>query len=106
MGTPNRRDPRTPDGVYVIRPDGRGRRLVTRKELDRPAFSPSGELVAAGGRAGPHAHHRLRPARRERRASFPAPDYPITMWPAWGATGRLALTVAKDGERGVGISRR
>ena len=94
-------DPRMPDGVYVIRPDGRGRRLVTRKELDRPVFSPSGESIASVDVPG----HTLitdfdQPARE--RELLPRSDYPTSRWPAWSATGRLAVMVSARERRDLG----
>jgi TolB protein len=89
-------DRRTPDGTYVIRPDGGGSRLLTRKLLDHPVLSPSGESVASEDDRDrtlitdidqPERHRELLPRSR----------YSITKWPAWSATGRLALTVSGGG---------
>jgi Tol biopolymer transport system component len=90
-------DPHTPDGTYVIRPDGRGRRLVTRKLLDHPAFSPSGESVASEDEQDHTLITNVDQPEREREL-LPRSRYSITKWPAWSATGRLALTVGANAQ--------
>jgi Tol biopolymer transport system component len=100
-GHTDRCDPRTPDGVYVIRPGGRGRRLVTRKELDRPVFSPSGESIASVDVPGRMLITDFDQPAREREL-LPRSDYPTTLWPAWSVTGRLALTVSRREARDSG----
>jgi Tol biopolymer transport system component len=93
-------DPRTADGVYVIRADDRNRRRIPiRDSAFRghrfPGFSPSGKLlvfereeesVFITSIARPAREREVRPARF---AYFPR-------FPAWGSTGRLALVVAGD----------
>jgi TolB protein len=85
----------------VIRPDGRGRRLVTRKELDRPVFSPSGELIASVDVPGHTLITNFDQPEREREL-LPRSDYPTSLWPAWSATGRLALMVSRREQRDRG----
>ena len=94
-------DPRTPDGIYMIRPDGRGRRLVTRKLPQRTELAPSGKSVAFEGVQGHTRIMSLDQPRREREL-LPRSDYPTSLWPAWSATGRLALAVSRSEGQYVG----
>ena len=94
--------PRRPEGIYVIRTDGRGRRrLPASGDAGSPAFAPSGRLLAFddGGSIFIRDLERPPPARelRDPRASL------FRQWsaPSWGVSGQLALTVgATTGARG------
>jgi Tol biopolymer transport system component len=87
-------DPRTPDGIYVIRVDGRGRRRLPVNQFgSNPVFSPSGNLLAFSVFDSIFIRDLKRPppARelREERGRL------SRQWtaPSWGVSGRLALTV-------------
>jgi Tol biopolymer transport system component len=91
-------DPRTPDGIYAIRSDGSGRRLIWRatSEVQTPVFpalSPSGRLLAFSEDGGPTFMTSFRRPRRERELSLSAERYYLPDQPAWSSTGRLALTL-------------
>jgi Tol biopolymer transport system component len=95
-------DPRTPDGIYVIRADGRGRRrLPVNPDGSNPAFSRSGRLLAFDDSGSIFIRDLKRPP-PARELSDPRPSL-FRQWsaPSWGASGRLALTVgATTGARG------
>jgi Tol biopolymer transport system component len=85
--------PRTPDGIYVIRADGRARRRLPVSSLQsEPAFSPSGRRLASEF-AGSIFITRLDRPKSERELSDPRPLFRQFSSPSWGASGRLALTV-------------
>jgi Tol biopolymer transport system component len=99
-------DPRTPDGIYVMRADGSGRRLIRRTASDEikefPAFSPSGALLAFSELYGDTSILRIRQPRAERGLSgcpsgstrCPLLRYSAVVQPAWSPTGRLAVTLS------------
>lgn len=90
-------DPRTPDGTYVVRPDGHARRLVTRTVFDRPVFSPSGEFVAFNDEQGRTLIARFDRPERQREVRLRRPG-DSSNYQAWSATGQLALPVSnRDG---------
>jgi Tol biopolymer transport system component len=87
-------DPRTPDGTYVIRADGSGRRrLPVNPFRANPAFSPSGRSLAFDGSGSIFVRDLKRPP-PARELSDPRPSL-LREWsaPSWGVSGRLALTV-------------
>jgi hypothetical protein len=93
---------RMPNGIYVIRPDGRGRRrLPVNPIASNPAFSPSGRLLAFG-RSGSVFIRDLKRPPPARELGDPRPSL-LRQWsaPSWGVSGQLALTVgATTGRRG------
>jgi Tol biopolymer transport system component len=116
-------DPRTPDGFYVMRADGSGRRLIRRERSDEipefPVFSPTGRRLAFNEFLGNSYIVRVpqpgeRPLgdcdaefRRCRELFFPR--YTEIVQPAWSSRGTLALTlsgVEGEGDTGhIGIAR-
>ena len=91
-------DPGTPDGIYAIRSDGTGRRLVWRATSEvafpgYPAFSPGGRLLAFSANGGPTFISSFRRPDRERELSLSVARYDLPDQPAWSSTGRLALTL-------------
>jgi dipeptidyl aminopeptidase/acylaminoacyl peptidase len=111
-------DPRTPDGIYIVRADGSGRRLIRRAHRDPdpdseelfefPAFSPSGRLVAFDEYL--RTMHIIRVPRphepalrincqfssRPRCRTFDFARYLYPGQPSFSATGRLAVTLTLD----------
>ena len=92
----DRCDPRTPDGIYAIRSDGSGRRLIWRATSEvelpgHPAFSPSGRLLAFSAEGGPTFITSFRRPDRELELSMSVERYELHDQPAWSSTGRLAL---------------
>jgi Tol biopolymer transport system component len=92
-------DSRTPDGIYAIRSDGSGRRLIRRATSDveflaNPGLSPSGGLLAFNILDGPTFITSFRRPQRERELSVE--PYDSTGQPAWSSTGRLALTLGRS----------
>jgi len=99
-------DPRTPDGIYMMRADGSGRRLIRRTASEEikefPAFSPSGALLAFNEFYGDTSVLRIRPPHAERELGScpsgfdrcPLRRYGATVHPAWSRTGRLAVTLS------------
>ncbi len=92
----DRCDPRTPDGIYAIRSDGSGRRLIWRATSDvelpgHPALSPSGRLLAFSAEGGPTFITSLRRPDRELELALSVERYLLQDQPAWSSTGRLAL---------------
>jgi Tol biopolymer transport system component len=110
-------DPRTPDGIYVMRADGSGRRLIRRTHLDRdidstealefPAFSPSARFVAFDDYL--QEMHIIRmPLPHEaalsincqfngtRCRTFELARYLYPGQPRFSSTGRLAVTLTVD----------
>ena len=92
-------DPRASDGIYVIRPNGSGRRrLPINTSLDdeyaSPGLSPSARRLAFGD--GPFATYisSLAPRPSERELRFPRFDQ--IAYPAWSVTGRLAVGVGQS----------
>jgi Tol biopolymer transport system component len=92
-------DPRTPNGVYVMRRDGSGRRLIRRETTwvvpEYPAFSPSGKLIACGDEASGTFVTAVRRPHRERELSLSLERYDSVERPAWGSTGRLAVSLGR-----------
>jgi Tol biopolymer transport system component len=105
-------DPRFADGIYIMRADGSGRRLIRRADedlvelLEFPAFSPSGRQVAfnqfLGGsqiisvpRAGERPVGACDVDRRCTEVFFPR--YSETLHPAWSSGGKLAFTLTGFG---------
>ena len=98
-------DPRTPNGIFLIRADGGKRRLLspifTSPEGGEswPVFSPSGELVAYDLGAD---FPRVTPLRRPRRwrPLFNEENnvfrYRDVLQPAWSSTGKLALVLGSE----------
>jgi Tol biopolymer transport system component len=101
-------DPRVPDGIYVMRVDGSGRRLIRRADedvfeiLEFPVFSPSGRQVAfteldgssqiiSVPRAGERPVDECDFDRRCTEVFFPR--YPDALHPAWSSQGKLAFTL-------------
>jgi Tol biopolymer transport system component len=86
--------PGTPDGIYVIRADGRGRRRLPVDSLRAdPAFSPSGRRLVSEF-SGSIFITRLDRPRSERELDDPRPRLLRQFGsPSWAATGRLALTL-------------
>jgi Tol biopolymer transport system component len=119
-------DPRTPDGIYTIRADGSGRRLIRLMDPDPdsfdlpefPVFSPSGKFVAFNQYNGGGYILRVpRPGERALGSSCYSdprcrqvlfPRYTQAVQPAWSSTGRLALALSgfdADGDTGhIGIA--
>ena len=94
----DRCDPRTPDGIYAIRSDGTGRRLVWRATSEvafpgYPALSPGGRLLAFSANGGPTFITSFRRPDRERELSLSVARYDLPDEPAWSSSGRLALTL-------------
>jgi Tol biopolymer transport system component len=111
-------DPRTADGLYIMRADGSGRRLIRRMTLDEddlpeyPAISPSGRLLAFDQYLGSTYITSVTRPDGERDLVFDCPKFrcPLTRYsevgqPAWSPNGRrLALTLSgPDGEGELGI---
>lgn len=98
-------DRNVPDGIYVIRPDGRGRRLISTGAdsggfgILFPAISPSGRLVAFDNGDGSTFITRVARPHRQRELELARSDYE-SAYPTWGVTGRLALTVGQGPLRG------
>ena len=94
----DRCDPRTPDGIYAIRSDGSGRRLVWRATSgwSSPAIPPSHPLAGCSPSA-PTADRASLPRSVARIASESClcrlRSYDLPDEPAWSSTGRLALTL-------------
>ena len=91
-------DPGTPNGIYAIRSDGSGRRLIWRATSDvefpgYPALSPAGRLLAFSANGGPTFLTSFRRPDRKRELSLSVPRYESPDQPAWSSTGRLALTL-------------
>lgn len=102
-------DPRVPDGIYMIRVDGRGRRLIRRENtyeyLRYPALSPSGSLFSFMTGLGPVAIATVRRPHSERVLTV-SPSNPRVYLkePAWSSTGLLAVTLDANGRSGhIGI---
>lgn len=108
-------DPRTPNGIYLMRADGSGRRLIRRTATEEikefPAFSPSGALLAFSELYGDTSVLRIRPPHAERNLTycpsgyFPCPPsrYSQVVQPAWSPTGKLAVTLSgPEGEGDIG----
>ena len=94
----DRCDPRTPDGIYAIRSDGNGRRLVWRATSEvefpgYPALSPAGRLLAFSASGGPTFITSFRRPDRERELSLSIARYDLPDEPAWSSSGRLVLTL-------------
>jgi Tol biopolymer transport system component len=94
-------DPRRPDGIYVMRSDGSGHRLLLRDRPDKwrvtPAFSPGDRWLTftfesdkAAREVATTSFQHLDDARPAVRG-FPRYDYQND--PSWSATGRLALAL-------------
>ena len=107
-------DPTVPNGIYIMRLDGSERTLIREGQthfLDGPAVSPSGELVAFSDFEGFTLIREVRPPRRERSLARPS-DQPLCdraifryddqQQPAWGSTGRLAVSLAGIAGSGAG----
>jgi Tol biopolymer transport system component len=98
-------DPRTPNGIFLMRPDGGKRRLLTpiltepEDGKSWPVISPSGELLAYDLVVG---YPRVAPLRRPRRWRPLFNDennvfrYTDVLQPAWSSTGKLALVLGSD----------
>ncbi len=86
--------PGTPNGIHVIRADGRDhRRLPVNSLRADPAFSPSGRRLASEF-GGSIFVTRLDRPRRERELTDPRPLLSREFAsPSWAASGRLALTL-------------
>lgn len=106
-------DPRTPNGIYVMRSDGTERRLIRRDpgdgNLEFPAFSPSGDLFTFDF-SGSATIAEFRPPLRERSLGPSDSRYFEPVQAAWSSTRRVALTLAEprghigtltEGARGV-----
>jgi Tol biopolymer transport system component len=91
-------DPRTADGGYVIRADGRNRRRIPipAGELAFPGFSPSGNLLAYEGGFDEVFITSVERTARERELRLARSGYSLGD-PAWGASARLALTLGGGG---------
>jgi Tol biopolymer transport system component len=113
-------DPRTADGLYIMRADGSGRRLIRRMTSDEddlpeyPAISPSGKLLAFSQYLGstyttsatrPDGEQDLGFACLEHKRRCPLWRYSEVQQPAWSPNGRrLALTLSgPDGQGELGI---
>jgi Tol biopolymer transport system component len=110
-------DPRTADGLYIMRADGSGRRLIRRMTSDEndipeyPAISPSGKLLAFDQNAGStYITSATRPNGERDLVDCPKLRCPLTRYsevqqPAWRPNGRrLALTLSgPDGEGELGL---
>jgi hypothetical protein len=113
-------DPRTADGLYIMRADGSGRRLIRRTTSDEddlpeyPAISPSGRLLAFDQYLGStYITSATRPdGERDLGLDCPALRRRCPLWrysepqqPAWSPNGRrLALTLSgPDGQGELGI---
>ena len=111
-------DPRVPDGIYVMRVDGSGRRLIRRADedefetLDFPVFSPSGRQVASEVDGSSQIISVPRTGERpvgacdvDRRCSEVFfPRYSEVLHPAWSSGGKLAFTLTgfEGGEEETG----
>lgn len=109
-------DPRTKDGIYVMRADGSRRRLIREMTADEddipeyPALSPSGEFLAFDQYLGSSYVMRVMRGARERNLTdcpkdrCPLSRYTEQAQPAWSPTGRrLAVTLSGfDGEGDTG----
>jgi dipeptidyl aminopeptidase/acylaminoacyl peptidase len=86
-------DPRSPDGIYIMRSDGSRRRLLVEdKRADQPALSADGETLAFDTKVGATtylASVRQPDSKRELSVS----GSPSVCDPSWSSTGRLALTL-------------
>jgi len=89
-------DPRTVEGIYLMRADGSERRLIrregSRELLEFPAFSPSGRFVAFDDFLTSTLITRVRRPHRERELVVPGLRYYARQL-IWSAAGRLALTL-------------
>ena len=94
-------DPRRPDGIYVMRSDGTGQRLLLRDRPDKWRVSPA---LSPGDRWLTFTFESDRAAREVVTTSFRRPDdarravrgfprYDYQADPSWSATGRLALAL-------------
>jgi Tol biopolymer transport system component len=109
-------DPTVSNGIYIMRPDGSERTLIREGPthfLEDPALSPSGELVAFSDfDQGSTLIREVRPPRRERSLGSCPSDQPLCdlaifryddqQQPAWGSTGRMAVSLADIAGRGAG----
>jgi Tol biopolymer transport system component len=104
-------DPLTRDGIYVMRSDGTGRRLIARESqpdsLDPgwPTFAPRDRSLALANEhhgdnavvTAPFPRHGLIQRGDTRPAVRGFPRYDWIMDPAWGANGRLAFLLGSRG---------
>lgn len=112
-------DPRTPDGIYIMRADGSGRRLIRRTPsdpdiiLENPAISPSGRSLAFDHFLGSTYITSTTQPDGERDLGRDCPQHKrrCLLWrysqvqqPAWSPSGRrLALALSgPDAEGGFG----
>ena len=92
-------DPRVPNGIYVMRSDGTGRRLIWPEGRDpiweSPTFSPNGRWLAFSDYLDDtFILNRSRPRATLQRMSDILYGYSQITQPSWGSTGRLALTLS------------
>jgi Tol biopolymer transport system component len=107
-------DPRVADGIFVMRVDGTGRRLIRRADdfeiLEFPAFSPSGRKVAFTALddstqiiSVPRAGERPVGTCDRRCTEVDFPRYFEALHPAWSSGGKLAFTLTGfEGEEDTG----
>jgi Tol biopolymer transport system component len=103
-------DPRVPDGIYVMRSDGKGRRLVLRDQRNRwpawPAFSPDDTSLGFEFEYDNGDHEALitsfPSAGRARHVVRGFPRYAQRSGLAWSAGGRLALQLGSSESKSWG----
>ena len=93
-------DPRSSDGIYAMRSNGTGRRLVLQEEIGvyegaaYPALSRSGRWLAFNEFLDDISITGF--ARPTRTPSLPEARYDLLAKPAWGSNGRLALSACSS----------